>query len=53
VKDVLHPGANNITITIQPAIPFVINAKKTHPYHIPTVTVSISVQLHHPSGSIC
>jgi hypothetical protein len=52
VKDVLLPGANNITITIQPAIPFVINAKKTHPYHIPTVTVSNFMQLLLPSGSI-
>jgi hypothetical protein len=40
VKDVLLPGTNNITIIIQPAIPFVVNAKKAHPYHIPTVTVS-------------
>lgn len=40
VKDVLLPGANNISIVIQPAIPYVINAKKSHPYHIPTVTVS-------------
>lgn len=39
VKDVLLPGANNISITIQPAIPYVINAKKSYPYHIPTVTV--------------
>jgi hypothetical protein len=40
VKDVLTPGANNVTITIQPAIPYVIDAKKQYPYYIPTVTVS-------------
>jgi hypothetical protein len=40
VKDVLQAAGNKMTITIHPAIPFVINAKKTHPYYIPTVTVS-------------
>lgn len=43
MKSVLVPGANNLTIVIHPAIPYVIEAKKAYPYYIPTVTVSLGV----------
>lgn len=39
VKQLLKGGENNtVSITIQPAIPYVIEAKRAYPYHIPTVT---------------
>jgi hypothetical protein len=42
VKRWLKEGLNNMTIIIHPAIPIVIQRKRDHPYHIPTVTVSNS-----------
>lgn len=40
VKSLLVPGVNKLSITLKPAITAAIERKSSHPYWIPTVTVS-------------